>query len=387
MSDEIPSGYVDERETRDRSRGWIGKLLLALGSILFAFMMGELILHLVYTPQVPTIPQAVYHHTRPTDSPYRWTSVHDEFDMTVSFNSLALRGSEPDLSKENLWLFMGDSLIEALQVSEEQTVTRFLETNLGEDHTVLNAGVGGYSPLLMYLRLKELLEQLAPKTPQKILLGIFPNDLEEEYVYRSAAYRDAEGHIFAVTPGVMRGPIGRLRTSLFQYSMIFQIIQRTFIGGEGRVAQPKINPYLPSENVIFPFRNQWTDAEREIWSRVFRSIGDIERLCHSKGIELILVIIPPGHQIGPDVWKTGKQAMNFPEDFQVQNTTFQNEILTRARRIGVRAIDLLPDLKEHPSPEDLYFDFDGHWTAEGNRFAAEIILKKLNEDEEDEENP
>lgn len=388
MMAENPGDHrVDYEEPRPQ-RGWKANLLLFLASLLIALILGDLLLRLVSTPAVPTLPHAIYHHTRPANSTNRWKSPREEFDQIVSFNSFALRGKEPDLSAPHQWFFLGDSMIEALQVPEEETLCAQMNRLLGDSHYVLNGGVGGYSPLLILLRLEEVLKIWPVASPEKILVGLFPNDLEEEYLYRSMAYKDKDGNIFASTPRVLRSRLGKIWTQVFEYSRIAQLVRKGFATEDREpVSSTRINPSKPSEKIVYPFRTQWTAPERTIWGEMFRSIGRLQQLCQSKGIELTLVIIPPGHQVSPDAWKTGKQVMGFPPDFLVESTSFQDEILNRARRIGVKTIDLLTDFRSHPSPKDLYFDFDGHWTTEGNRFAAEVIVRKLAEGENREATP
>ncbi|MCA9447658.1 MAG: SGNH/GDSL hydrolase family protein [Candidatus Omnitrophica bacterium] len=387
MADDYEDDEVQDFGSR-KKRGVIFTLVTLLLSIGVALPLAEFASRLIYTPQVPTIPHPVYHHTRLANSTARWTSSQGEFDTTVSFNSFALRGSEPDLGKEHLWLIMGDSLIEALQVPEEETACRYLADQLGDGYTVMNAGVGGYSPVLSWLRLRALLEDLSPKVPEKVVLCMFPNDLEEEYIYRFTAYKDKKGEVLMVTPGLLRGPVGQLKAWAFRHSEIVQLLQKSF-GNIGNERQTKVDPYYLSDNVLYPYRVVWTQKEKEVWAEMFRSIGDIKRLCDSTGIDLAIAIIPAGHQIDGETWKTGKKEMysNIETDYVEDSTSFQDEIIKRSRRIDIPTIDLLPEFKEHPQPKDLYFDFDGHWTAEGNRFAATVIERRLMEMEAKDENP
>lgn len=375
---------MSETPAPRKKRGWITNSLLVLGSIVFAVLVGEILLRLFAAPPVPTIPHSIYHHTRPDAGNFRWASSQDEFDVRVSFNSLAFRGEEPDLNRERLWVVMGDSMVEAMQVEEEETFCSLLEKKLGPDYTLLNAGVGGYSPVLILLRFTDLLNRIDPKVPERLIVCLFPNDLEEEFLYRSMAYKDLEGEVIAVTPGVLRGRVGKLRTRLFEYSRFWRLAQKAIIPNEEERVQ-KIDPFFPSDRILYPFRAKWTDAERLVWGDFFRSLGNLGLLCERKGIELTLIIIPPGHQVDREAWKSGKQTMGFRPDGMVESTTFQDEITARGRRIGLEVLDLLPAFKEHPNPKELYFDYDGHWTVEGNRFAADMVFEMIISEGVDEE--
>ena len=348
---------------------FFGSLLIGCG-IAVGLVLGEIGLRVFHTEAVLTLPHSVYHHTRPPDWTGRWRSNQGEFDQRVSFNRLGLRGSLPgDSDDRKKILVLGDSMIEALQVSEEETFCGQLEDNIEGDYSILNAGIGGYSPILMLLRLPELLKEFGPEI---VLVALFPNDLEEELVYRKIGAANASRRVEAVPAPVLGSRAGRIQTVLFRHLAIWRLVSRS-TRQETIVPNHKIDPSSPPSNVVYPFREGWTPVEKEAWSAVFTSLGEIQMLCRDAGIRVVLLLVPPGQQVSLDVWKSGKQLMGYGPGDWVESETFQKEALLRARRIDLEAIDLLPSFKDHPNPTSLYFDHDGHWTAEGNAFAAEKV--------------
>ncbi len=344
-------------------------LAILLGAILSVILL-EVGLRLCVTPRVVTLPHPTYLHARIPNSEGLWTSPKGEFSQVIHFNSLGLRGVEPKVDRKHRLLILGDSMIEALQVPEEETLCSLLQEGLGTECLVVNAGVGGYSPLLMRLRLPELLEQIQP---QMVIAGIFPNDLEEEFHYWHMATLDENGYPLAVACTAFTTWPGRLDVALFRVSTMWKFLHSP---------KPLITPEAlsgnkgePSAGIIYPFRDDWTEPEEEAWREISRSIAEMWRLCDSHGAAFRLLLIPPGNQVSPDAWKTGKQVMGFGPEEWVTTTTFQEEAINRTRRIGIAATDLLPPFREHPTPATLYFDTDGHWTPAGHQLAAQVLLR------------
>lgn len=350
---------------RDVSRG--------AAALTFLILLCEGTLRLFVQERVLAIPHPVSFATRLASSSGVWISPRGEFSQTIHFNSLALRGPEPDRSIPRQILFLGDSMIEALQVPEEETVCDLLTKRLGRDVAVINAGMGGYCPVLESLRLPELFDAYNPRV---VLVGLFPNDLEEEYGYRRMAVTDINGEPQAVCPPVLRSETGRFMVSLFRVSTIWRVLQRGF--SNATAARPhEGKPDAQSMDVINPFRRDWAVAERTSWRGISNSLARIRDLCVARGSRLIVVVIPAGQQLGPGVWKEGKLEIGYRPDEWEESTAFQEEAAARAHRLGLEVIDLLPSFRNAANAADLYYPFDGHWTPLGHQAAAECILSLL----------
>jgi hypothetical protein len=177
----------------------------------------------------------------------------------------------------------------------------------------------------------------------------------------------------AVVCPVLESWRGRLDVALFRLSAFWR-----FLHPPEPVTPPEAMSGRrgePSEGVIYPFREHWTDVEEEAWGKISKSLGEMDRLCRAKGARLHLLLIPPGNQVSPDAWRSGKQLMGFGPEEWVTSAAFQDEAVVRASRIGIPVTDLLPPFRAHPHPGTLYFDTDGHWTPEGHQLAAQILLK------------
>lgn len=75
--------------------------------------------------------------------------------MSERYNSIGLRGPEPDVSKPTV-LVIGDSVTHGFRLREEDTYPRQVERALGGRSTVMNAGVCGYQPWNERARLRQV---------------------------------------------------------------------------------------------------------------------------------------------------------------------------------------------------------------------------------------
>jgi hypothetical protein len=92
-------------------------------------------------------------------------------------NSWGLRGPEPETAAPLRGIVLGDSYMQGLFVSDDQTPTeclkRRLSERLGTRTEVLNTGHLGYSPEQEYFTLREYADRFRP---QFVVLSLFAND-------------------------------------------------------------------------------------------------------------------------------------------------------------------------------------------------------------------
>jgi hypothetical protein len=92
-------------------------------------------------------------------------------------NSWGLRGPEPDLDAPLRGIVLGDSYMQGMLISDDETppenLRRYLQGRLGTDVSVLNTGVLGYSPEQYYYSLVEFADRLRPRF---VVVSVFTND-------------------------------------------------------------------------------------------------------------------------------------------------------------------------------------------------------------------
>jgi len=108
------------------------------------------------------------------------------------------------------------------------------------------------------------------------------------------------------------------------------------------------------------------------WKRTEIYLTMIKEYLDQKNVPLIVIIYPYGHQVGEKQWQRGRNYWAF-----TQNTVYDPSegfaiMEGFAKKMGISMINLYPALRKRKN-EALYFDSDGHWTALGQRIAAEAV--------------
>jgi len=141
------------------------------------------------------------HHRLLPNGRFRHTSY--EYDYIWANNSLGMRDRERPRQKPQeafRILILGDSMIQARGVTLEDAMVTRLEGLLNHSTRtkaveVLNGGVFGYSPMLEYLYLREIID---PLQPDLVVVGFFlQNDVGEDYFYTQTAHSSTDGEVLS----------------------------------------------------------------------------------------------------------------------------------------------------------------------------------------------
>ena len=348
------------------------------------------------------------HHRLVPNARYRHHEV--EFDYLWINNSLGMRDRERSIRKDAATfriLFLGDSMVQGYGVSLEQTMVALLETSLNRPNRerrieVLNGGVFGYSPLLEYLYLQELMPIVEPDV---VMVGFYlGNDVGDDYFYSQQARLDNKGSVsfddakwpWDYKDELLKSELKNVKIDfntheiypamLNQYvsiakkyaetwilkSQLIRLLFRVFERGktydqyrdyrrrEARLAfERKEDIRVNLGSINYPD----TDKHRrlEYWEISKSYLKDMHRLCQRQQVPMILAAIPV---LEPD---TG-EFNEFEEP---------NEILkTLGKELSISVVFLLTEFRKWPAKQ-LLFELDGHWNALGNRVAAGAIEREL----------
>jgi hypothetical protein len=309
---------------------------LAVGSVLLCLVFAELVVRgCIPVRNVGpsfTVYDAQYgKRLRPDASIVRVTP---EFTMVLSTNSLGQRGPEPEPDGPSI-LFLGDSFTMGYGVNDGEEFPALVREALSERgdaavRSVVNAGIGdsGNGRWILFLRTEARRYQ-----PRLVVLQVHENDFVDnrreglfrlgsagELIERPIAPPGLERHIQAVVeavPGL---------ASSYLVGLLRQVRLPAAAGSPG-----------PSQR-----------RPASVDPLTIRLIEEALTLCEGEGWPALalLVDLTPGHS-------------------QAVRAVFT------AR--GVPVIRL-PGKRERP---DLYYRVDGHWNAAGHRFAADVVLEKL----------
>lgn len=353
-----------------------------------------------------------------------------EYDAQVSFNSRGIRGPESlGYAKADgvcRVLLLGDSFMEAVQVSDGETfadrLRALLESQLDRPVEVVNAGVAGFGTdqQLLWLR-----EEGVKYAPDLVLLAVYPHNdfmnnaevlesanqgginkpffalngdgLQLRYFPYDPANVPAVSSPFAevaaekVEPGPLT-PLGgwlRANSALYRYAdpririaspRLAAWLVRTGLISQGQESQlvAQGDGYVPLTYRVYqsPPGPEWQEAIR--LTRVL--FGEIESVAQAMGAESAALVIPSPESVYPERWArilTTFSAMQ-GSDWDLH----QPEQLAQAglQDAGIPAHSLAPIFRRHAAEDPLlHFVEDGHWTPAGHELAARSTFNFLAE--------
>jgi lysophospholipase L1-like esterase len=288
-------------------------------------------------------------------------SGHFEFDHEVEMNSLGFYDAEPLPAPALRILAVGDSFTAALNVARDEVWTALLERKVREyglDADVVNVGLDGTGTDVQLALLREYVPRFRP---QFVLVAFFANDVEDvrNGRFTRECYRD---QVLSYQTPAQRDALREQVDDWASHGWLRRLSQRSWLARLALVAaEGPANPYRLS------FR-QPSRAElglgpelmraREAWPR--RSFEELARFASECACRLIVVPVPARRELGASRDLVRELVKGLPLEVV--------DVLARMRG------QLEKDQRE---PADLYFRYDAHLNAYGNRVFAEMLAESV----------
>jgi hypothetical protein len=305
------------------------------------------------------VPDRLFHHIPPANSRAVVDSPYGEFKVDVQINSEGLRDVEHAVAKPPgtlRILLLGDSMVQAMQVTIEDTAARRLEPTLtratGRHVEVINAGVASYSPTLEYLMLKNKGLKYAPDI---VLLMFFPADVADDWGYAEDLQFDEHGVPLMRKP--RESSLWRdLLPAVYGQSRVIKFFVANMVM-QGRRTPPPL--------AVSIFEPEYTAREWGAWEITKTSLRAANDLTAAHGARFGLVVFPYQFQVEP-----GDAA---PKSNILLKSTRPERILAEfSREHGMPFLDLLPVFRQagvHP----LFFAHDQHLTPLGHEVTSDAL--------------
>lgn len=288
------------------------------------------------------------------------------FDVEVRTNEVGARDDSFTDSAENSVIILGDSFAEGYGVGHSYTAASHLETLTGREF--LNFGMSSnFGPLQQLI----IYEQLAYDfSHEKVLVFVLPrndfSDNERRYwAHESHRFRpyygDAKSPLspfyFAGAEKTSRGPnfIDHAKGLLLRYTWssntlrtVIHLSNGKYSGSESRNLSSYLTPSVSEQqNLVLAYQ------------------AIVER-AGSRAVSF--VVIPDLNDI--EQFKAG----NVPKGARVSAYWYQN-LRSLAEDSGGEFVDLLDHIPQ--DVERLFHSCDGHWSENGNRWAAEVVSEMV----------
>lgn len=308
----------------------------------------------------------------------------------ISTNSFGYRDNEWNVKTGFKILVLGDSFMEALEVSDGNTASDRLERLLNVE--VLNAGFSGYGTVAELSAYREFFKPFKPKIV--ILFFLTANDIRDNSCeltkivvgkkrYLPCSYisngtiRDETNFSdpYHVTTKVdsyqdalekMKGVISKYSVTYRALHKILKNIKKGSLPADGYVYMPAV-------------AKDWKDA----WEITEKKLVDLNNEIKTDGGKLLITTIPDYLRISKD-WRQEfiKEAgvSRVPEDFDPFLPVKKLESITK--KYNMIFLQLEPYFIEYRDKFDLktpYFSYwcNGHWNPLGHFLSANIIARFL----------
>lgn len=332
---------------RERIRGRIATLTLAIGSVAFSLIFLEFLIRL-------TLPQEL----TPLDGwdPSGLTIYDDQLGrvlrpnfigpwarkIIVKTNSIGLRDREYESKKKNeiRVLSLGDSYAFGYGVKLQQSYPKLVEKMLSERFpscviSIINGAVSGYTTHQQILVLKKLRTLLDPDFVLSTFVG--SNDVIEN----------------AIFPRQMKQKIKTPVGFLGQKSHLVRIFLR----------------------VSYPVRYRLSNWWGPNIDYTIERLREIVRRMETNELPYLMLIIPGRHQVRPEVNVASKWLFNLGLNSLIMRQNIA--IINNFESEDVPYLDLHPILVEHDKLERVSFVDDSHTNPIGHRVMAEAIYQVM----------
>lgn len=323
----------------------------------------------------------------------------EDFDITVSLNSLGLRGPEipyePAAGARRLAL-MGDSFAHGYYADEPQTLRGRLAAALASCRVeVLNAGGPGYSTDQEWLYFNE---QIRRYGPSEVVVLFYYNDLQFNLDGTGTANRpkpvfiEKNGTLELVPPVVERGNSGsredraliRRRAPVYHGSALWGFaatrLQRSrpdwsrALAGLGLA--PRISSEPPAEYLPFgPLGPAETARVEEMWKRTAAILQHFRDDVRAAGSGFSVFYVPARFEVNDEAW-TFVQRRYPGRSWAREAVRTRVAKLLAALDIPLIDADAAFAAAEKAGPP-AYLAIDGHWNARGNEIAFASLLPPM----------
>ena len=363
------------------------KVLLGLGGVFFAFLVGEVAARVIL-PLLPNPPGTPYigdntcmYRLRPSE-PGRYTENHDNHVNEFGFRDRSYPLNKPADNFRVLGL--GDSFVYGA-VSIHDNFLRVAERALNSEAAIrtdiLLMGVPGWSSENELAVLKDFGLGLAPDL---VIVNFFVGNDVTGLPVRGRVIR---GNIYPTTsPLPLRNLLRKSQLFVMFESLVLRGMMpkskddgaqaHTGDAGSGQVSELylKIVPHnLPV------FLRDPDPRMTALWTEAESYLKRIDEICRAAGVPWLLVLIPDEIQIDPLIRSQVLAGLGFSGD-DYDFDAPQRRLKLWAGKLGIPVLDLLPVMREEHRPAArLYVPNDTHWNERGNFIAGQAVAKAISD--------
>lgn len=386
-----------------RAGEWRSRLLLATFSTALTLALAEGAARVLLRPPSPPPPLGTpISEISPTlgwrTRANGWQRIRrEDFEVTISINSLGLRGPEiphePSAGARRLAI-MGDSFAHGYYAEEPLTLRGRLAAALAACRVdVLNAGSPGYSTDQEWIY---FVEEIRKYHPGEVVLLFYYNDLQFNVERVGTANRpkplfvEQDGALRLVLPATDQAPArGReersgenRRVPTFHGSALWSFaasrLQRSRPDWSRALSAYGLAPAISSEPPVeyLPFtpdRDRERSSVEEMWKRTAALLSHFRDDVRREGAGFSVFYVPARFEVNDDAWAFVQRR--YGSDRHWDRGAVKKRLSALLASLDIPMVEASASFgaAEQAGPA-AYLSVDGHWNARGNEIAFETLL-------------
>jgi len=300
---------------------------------------------------------------------------YPEYTFTIDTSALTFGevGFRDDgIDGEPYAVAVGDSLVLGWGVRPEETWVELLEERLGRD--VANMGVIGGTTKTTAI----LTEYGLSLEPSLVLYGFFPNDIEDDaWLYQTVqAGRGEDPDSYLADQLIAEHPFYRVRSFLSQNLYTYRLLGYLYYASQSEVCRYHQDG-LDYTFDIEGWRRRLDLSDPNIAHGMAMTLEDIQtahQAAEDAGATFVLLIFPSKEHVYLEA-VTEECPHRLTEELLL---TPIEQIEALCEQEHMHCFNMIDAMRTAgASEQQIYFPIDGHWNAEGNRLAADLIYDYL----------
>ena len=287
-----------------------------------------------------------------------------------------------DLPKNNDWpkiLFIGDSFVQANQVGVDESFGNLLEKKLN-NIDIVNFGCSSWSSILYYNWLKNNLSKL--KGVKSVYVFYFSNDPYDTASYFNDAddpqkTDDITFNAYAAREGKK---ISAVKNWLYKNVRLYYLASNVKDNWL-KMKKTRLRREIDDKDWESIFAGVKTSYQKKAMDLEKMYLTKINDFLKKNSVQFCLVYIPAAQQVARNENSVGSAFYSREFlDVMYHSSVLQDQLRVLAEKNGFPFIDLTGSLREFKRSEPetlLYLKSDGHFSLQGHRVVADILLKEM----------
>jgi hypothetical protein len=317
----------------------------------------------------------------------QFSSRTDCFDTIVHINSQGFNDSEFKLEK-NAGVYriaiIGDSFVEARNVSIEDSFQSILEKKLNEEiegrsFEIYSFGIAGNGTFKNYLYLNQYVLKY---NPDLVILSFLPfNDFRDDYLLSDKIF-DNNGSI-KTSLSFEKKIVSRSKfIAWLDYKIQVARTSENFNNFKNVFSKENTGTILPFDFQVF--LKEYPAGWDNIWEMEYNLIRQFKKTAEENGSKFMIISLNDMWRAHPYLLETGEQYGAYLKDFELDLDKPEKILNTFLSEENIPYLNLKDSLGQRLEKEDILIFFhpcDGHWNVTGNQWAGEAIFEFFEKEE------